>query len=56
MRPDNVLTGLRRVAGLTPSALPPSTRLAQEQLDAQTATVRDPLEPDRDAAFPGDRG
>ena len=43
VRPDDVLTGLREVAGL---ATPPTallTRLAQGTLDRATGEIRDPL-------------
>lgn len=49
VRPDDVLAGLREVAGLTPPVPPLQTRLAQGPLDLQTGTVGDPLAPDRDA-------
>jgi radical SAM-linked protein len=51
VRPDDVMTGLRLVAGLAPSAAPEVTRLAQGPLDADTAAVGDPLAADRDAAL-----
>ncbi|MGN6686813.1 MAG: TIGR03936 family radical SAM-associated protein [Actinomycetales bacterium] len=43
VRPDDVLTGLRRVANLVPPAPPEVTRLAQGPLDQQSASVTDPL-------------
>jgi radical SAM-linked protein len=65
VRPDDVLTGLGRVAGLVPPVPPQVTRLAQGPLrdgsDATPASVSvealsDPLDPDRAAAGPtGDR-
>jgi radical SAM-linked protein len=45
VRPDDVLTALRQVAGLTPPVPPLVTRLAQGPLDAGTCTVGDPLAP-----------
>jgi radical SAM-linked protein len=50
VRPDDVLTGLREVAGLVPPEAPMQVRLAQGPLDAQTGLVGDPLAPDRDAS------
>jgi radical SAM-linked protein len=50
VRPDDVLTGLREVAGLVPPGAPLHTRLAQGPLDPQTGLVGDPLAPDRDAS------
>jgi radical SAM-linked protein len=61
VRPDDVLTGLGRVAGLVPPVPPQVTRLAQGPLrdrsDATPASVSvealsDPLDPDRTAAGP----
>jgi radical SAM-linked protein len=49
VRPDDVLAGLREVAGLDGGAAPLHERLAQGPLDAQAGTVGDPLAPDRDA-------
>jgi radical SAM-linked protein len=49
VRPDDVLAGLREVAGLEVGTAPLYERLAQGPLDAQTGTVGDPLAPDRDA-------
>ncbi|HEX6246632.1 MAG TPA: TIGR03936 family radical SAM-associated protein [Nocardioidaceae bacterium] len=49
VRPDDILAGLREVAGLDVGAAPLHGRLAQGPLDSQTGTVGDPLEPDRDA-------
>ena len=49
VRPDDVLAGLREVAGLEAGPAALSERLAQGPLDAQTGTVGDPLAPDRDA-------
>ncbi len=50
VRPDDVLAGLRAIAGLAPSAAPVATRMVQGPLDAQTGTVGDPFAPDRDAS------
>jgi len=50
VRPDDVLSGLRRVADLVPPAPPIAVRLAQGPLDEATGAVGDPLTPDRDAA------
>ena len=49
VRPDDVLAGLREVAGLEVGSAALSERLAQGPLDATTGTVGDPLAPDRDA-------
>ena len=49
VRPDDVLAGLREVAGLEASAHALLQRLAQGPLDEETGTVGDPLAPDRDA-------
>jgi hypothetical protein len=54
VRPDDVLTGLRQVADLAPPSPPMVTRLAQGPLDAETGDLADPLDPDRQAAPPGD--
>ena len=43
VRPDDVLTGLRAVAGLDPGEAPLLTRLAQGPLDSATGRVGDPL-------------
>ncbi|WP_460525655.1 TIGR03936 family radical SAM-associated protein [Flindersiella endophytica] len=50
VRPDDVLAGLRLVAGLVLSVPPRATRLAQGLWDEESGTVGDPLAPDRDAA------
>jgi radical SAM-linked protein len=47
VRPDDVLTGLRRVADLAPPQPPRVTRLAQGPLDAESGGVLDPLASDR---------
>ena len=51
VRPDDVLTGLRRVADLEPPVPPEATRLAQGLLGAN-GEIADPLAPDRAAATP----
>lgn len=50
VRPDDVLTALRRVADLAQPAPPLVTRLAQGPLDPRHGTVADPLAADRAAA------
>jgi radical SAM-linked protein len=50
VRPDDILTALRAVAGLEPPAPPLVTRLAQGPLHPATATVADPLATDENAA------
>lgn len=52
VRPDDVLSGLRVVAGLVPPLAPRATRLAQGPLRA-TGEVDDPLAPDRDVQSHG---
>ncbi|SNY35535.1 TIGR03936 family radical SAM-associated protein [Paractinoplanes atraurantiacus] len=52
VRPDDVLSGLRAVAGLEPPVPPRVTRLAQGMLTAQGEIV-DPLNADREPALPG---
>jgi radical SAM-linked protein len=47
VRPDDVITGLRLVAGLALTATPAVTRLAQGPLDEDTVSVGDPLAADR---------
>jgi radical SAM-linked protein len=49
VRPDDVLAGIREVAGLDVGSAPLYERLAQGPLDAENGTVGDPLAPDRDA-------
>ncbi len=49
VRPDDVLAGLREVAGLETGSGALQERLAQGPLDAGSGTVGDPLAPDRDA-------
>lgn len=48
VRPDDILAGLRVVAGLVAPGPPRQTRLAQGRLDPGTGAVMDPLDPDRD--------
>ncbi|MDT9591834.1 TIGR03936 family radical SAM-associated protein [Nocardioides zeae] len=43
VRPDDVLTGLRRVASVETGDAPRLTRLAQGPFDEETATIGDPL-------------
>ncbi|MFJ8868616.1 TIGR03936 family radical SAM-associated protein [Streptomyces sp. NPDC102473] len=50
VRPDDVLSGLRAVADLTPPVPAAVTRLAQGLFDEESGTVTDPLAPDREAA------
>jgi radical SAM-linked protein len=47
VRPDDVLSALAVVAGLTPPVPPGATRLAQGPLDENAGTVADPLAADR---------
>ncbi|HWS39594.1 MAG TPA: TIGR03936 family radical SAM-associated protein [Actinoplanes sp.] len=54
VRPDDVLSGLRVVAGLEPPVPPRVTRLAQGALTAQGEIV-DPLDADRDDVSIGER-
>jgi radical SAM-linked protein len=49
VRPDDVLAGLREIAGLEAVTAPLQERLAQGPLDPASGTVGDPLAPDRDA-------
>jgi hypothetical protein len=50
VRPDDILAGLREIAGLSFAVAPVQQRLAQGPLDPRDGTVGDPLSPDRDAA------
>lgn len=50
VRPDDVLSALRRVADLVPPAPPRVTRLAQGPFDPVNCKVGDPFEPDRAGA------
>jgi radical SAM-linked protein len=52
VRPDDVMTALREVAGLVPPAPPQATRMAQGPL-LPDGEVTDPLEPDRFTARAG---
>ncbi len=52
VRPDDILAGLREIAGLEAPVPPMQTRLAQGPLDPETASVGDPFGPDRDAQAP----
>lgn len=54
VRPDDVLSGLRVVAGLEPPVPPRVIRLAQGTLSAQGA-ITDPLDADRDEAVIAER-
>jgi radical SAM-linked protein len=47
VRPDDVLSALRRVADLVPPVPPRVTRLAQGPLDEAGVSVTDPFAPDR---------
>ena len=49
VRPDDILTALRAVAGLVPPAPPLVTRLAQGPLAHGVAAVADPLAADEKA-------
>lgn len=53
VRPDDVLAGLRLVAGLVPPIPPRITRVTQGMWDIESGIVGDPLAPDRDAAVTG---
>jgi len=48
VRPDDVLAGLREVAGLSTPLPPVQRRVSQGPLDLVTGTVSDPFAPDRD--------
>jgi radical SAM-linked protein len=50
VRPDDVINGLRLVAGLAPQVAPEVTRLAQGPLDPEAMRLGDPLAADREAA------
>jgi hypothetical protein len=47
VRPDDVISALRRVADLVPPKPPRVTRLAQGPLDEAGHSVTDPFAPDR---------
>jgi radical SAM-linked protein len=53
VRPDDILAGLRQIAGLVPPVAPLQTRLAQGPLDPESGDVGDPFEPDRDVPTVG---
>jgi len=48
VRPDDILAGLREIAGLEMAAAPLHERLAQGPLDTESGTVGDPFAHDRD--------
>lgn len=48
VRPDDILTALRSVAGLSPAVPPQVTREAQGPLGADGVTIGDPLDQDRE--------
>jgi radical SAM-linked protein len=48
VRPDDVLAGLREVAGISAPLPPVQQRVSQGPLDLVTGTVGDPFAPDRD--------
>ena len=48
VRPDDVLAGLREVAGISTPSPPVQRRVSQGPLDLVTGTVGDPFAPDRD--------
>lgn len=50
VRPDDILAGLRMIAGLVLPVPPLQTRVEQGPLDPMTGSVMDPLDPDRDAS------
>jgi len=50
VRPDDILAGLRDLAGFELSAAPLHERLVQGPLDTETGTVGDPFAHDRDTA------
>ncbi len=49
VRPDDILAGLCETSGLVAAGSPRQTRIAQGPLDAETGSVGDPLDIDRDA-------
>jgi radical SAM-linked protein len=51
VRPDDVLAGLREVAGLSTPLPPLQQRKSQGPLDLVTGTVGDPFAPDRDTSM-----
>lgn len=50
VRPDDILAGLREIAGLSTAVAPVQQRVAQGPIDSRDGTVGDPLAPDRDAS------
>ena len=54
VRPDDILTALRSVAGLSPAVPPQVTREAQGPLGADGVTIGDPLDQDRENRADGD--
>lgn len=56
VRPDDVLTALRLVAGFAPPVPPEVTRLAQGPLDGETGEPADPFDLDRDFSRGGGPG
>ena len=50
VRPEDLLTALRLVSGLAGSAPAEAVRISQGPLEVQTASVGDPLAPDREGA------
>ncbi|NYE46364.1 radical SAM-linked protein [Spinactinospora alkalitolerans] len=56
VRPDDVVTGLRQVAGLAPPSSPLMTRLAQGPLDEASGVLADPFAADIAAAQSAGRG
>ena len=50
VRPDDILAGLRELAGFEMAGAPLHERLAQGPLDTETGTVGDPFAHDRDTA------
>ncbi len=52
VRPDDILAGLREIAGLVAPVPPLQTRIAQGPLDTLSGRVDDPFGHDRDAAAP----
>ncbi|KUP96708.1 TIGR03936 family radical SAM-associated protein [Thermobifida cellulosilytica] len=53
VRPDDVVTGLRQIAGLAPQSSTRMTRLAQGPLDEDAGTIADPLAADDAASGAG---
>ncbi|MGI5120976.1 TIGR03936 family radical SAM-associated protein [Marinactinospora thermotolerans] len=55
VRPDDVVSGLRQVAGLAPPSSPLMTRLAQGPLDGASGEIADPFAADDAAALDAGR-